>query len=96
MIVHINGQTVLVSGVRNLDKNDAARLRDELEIAMARRCRQVDVDLSQTKSVDSVGLGVLLRAWMDCGRVRLLNAPDLVRQFLDLTRQRRRFEFVQI
>lgn len=96
MNVQIRGETVRVSGVRNLDCEHAADLRNELEYALRRSCQRVDIDLSQTRSVDSAGLGVLLGAWMACGRVRLLNVPAVVRQLLDLTRQRHKFELAQV
>jgi anti-anti-sigma regulatory factor len=95
MNVRITGETVRVTGLRQLGGDDALILRAELEEALETHCHRVEVDLSQTDGVDSSGLGVLVSAWMVCGRVRLLNTPPLIRQFLDLTRQRQKFELAQ-
>lgn len=95
MNVRITGETVQITDLRQLGGDDAAVLRTELEDALKAHCHRVDVDLSQTCGIDSTGLGVLLAAWKECGRVRLINTPPMVRQFLDLTRQRQKFELAQ-
>jgi len=69
----------------------------ETHLTEAHQC--VDVDLSHTDLMDSVGLGMLIwllkRVGRHEGRVRLLNPPIAIRRVLDLTRLHRLFEVVE-
>ncbi len=56
------GAAVVVVPCRSLDAGCAARARHELEQAQAARPVRLVVDLSECRSIDAAGLGVLLEA----------------------------------
>ena len=99
MKVSSQGETVNVSGIRELGAANSQSFRDEVRGAMGQGLRNIDIDLSQTTFVDSCGLGALIslhKATCDRkGAVRLINPTPPVQQILELTRMHRIFEIIQ-
>src|ERR1043166_271907 len=99
MKLQVNNDTLQVSGVKELSATNANLFRDEVRTAFADSHRHIEVDLSQTRAVDSCGLGALVAlhksAQHQGGTLRLLNPTPPVQQMLELTRMHRIFEIVQ-
>jgi anti-sigma B factor antagonist len=95
----IQGDTLSICGVRELNAENAGAFRDQIRSAMSDRLRNIEIDLSQAVFMDSCGLGALISlhraASNRSGLVRLLNPAIPVRQLLELTRMRRIFEIVE-
>jgi anti-sigma B factor antagonist len=94
-----NGDTLHISGVKELSAANANAVRDLARAALSESQRHIEIDLSQTAQVDSCGLGALVSLHkILCGRhgsLRLLNPTPSVQQILELTRMHRLFEIVR-
>ena len=95
MILQISGKTIEVSCVRDLGGANAQVFRDEVLDAQQTATDSLDLDLSQTRSLDSHGLGALLHLQKAFKNVRLRNPTPQVLQLLELTRMESRFDIVQ-
>ncbi len=99
MKVQTNGETLNVSGVKELGASNSNSFRDQVRAALTEAQKFIEIDLSQTNFVDSCGLGALISLHKTiCGRnglVRLLNPTPPVQQILELTRMHRIFEIVK-
>jgi anti-anti-sigma factor len=95
----VQGDTLAIGGVRELNSANAADFRDQIRSAMSARLKNIEIDLSKVIFMDSCGLGALISlrrcACSRSGFVRLLNPATPVRQMLELTRMYRIFEIVQ-
>jgi anti-sigma B factor antagonist len=95
----VQGDTLNVQGVRELNFANAGAFRDQVRSAMSEAMRNIEIDLSEATFMDSSGLGALITlhraAFSRNGLVRLLNPGAQVRQILELTRMRRIFEIVE-
>jgi anti-sigma B factor antagonist len=93
-----DGTTLRVSAVSELSAANANSFRDETRQALGNEQRNIEIDLSQTASVDSCGLGALVALHKTAssrgGILRLLNPTPPVQQILELTRMHRIFEVV--
>ena len=91
------GQTLNVSGIKELGAANSQLFRDEVKAALTGE-KNIDIDLSETTFVDSCGLGALISLHKTTcnrnGTVRLLNPTPPVQQILELTRMHRIFEIV--
>jgi anti-sigma B factor antagonist len=98
MKVQAQGETLNVSGVKELGAANSNNFRDEVRGAMTDTQRNIEIDLSQTMFVDSCGLGALISLHKTTcnrkGTVRLVNPTPPVQQILELTRMHRIFEIV--
>jgi anti-sigma B factor antagonist len=99
MKLNIEGNTVLVSGVKELGAANANQVRDQVKASMSDGQKNIDFDLSETTFVDSCGLGALIAihktACSRNGSLRLLHPLPPVQQILELTRMHRIFEIVK-
>ncbi|MEW6304974.1 MAG: STAS domain-containing protein [Verrucomicrobiota bacterium] len=101
MRIEQQGQTLNVSGIRELGAANANLFRDEVHAALPGELRMIEIDLSQTNFVDSCGLGALVSLYKRANQqnggitVRLLNPTPSVQQVLELTRMHHLFEIVQ-
>ena len=99
MKMQIQGDTLRISGIKEIGAANANAFRDEARLAMTEAQRNVEIDLSETTFIDSCGLGALIALHKTaCGRkgvLRLLNPPPPVQQILELTRMHRIFEIVK-
>lgn len=99
MNIQPQGNTLAVSDITELNAGNATSFRDQVRAAFAETRNNIDIDLSQTKFVDSAGLGALVAlrktAAEHKGGVRLINPSPHVQQILELTRLHRVFEIVR-
>jgi len=99
MMIKTHGDTLQISGVKELGAANSNIFRDEARAAMTETQRNIEIDLSETLFVDSCGLGTLIAlhktACSRKGMVRLVNPTPSVQQILELTRMHRIFEIVK-
>lgn len=89
-----------VTGLRELNAANAQAFRYALALAMSHDLRAIEIDLSQTQSVDGVGLGALVAIYETAKEqrkregfaMRLTNPTSTVQQMLELARLHRLFE----
>lgn len=98
MKVEANGETLKVSGIKELGAANSQVFRDEVRSAFSEPQKNIQIDLSETNFVDSCGLGALISLHKTTcnrnGTVRLMNPTPPVQQILELTRMHRIFEIV--
>jgi len=96
MNITSEGNTLQVAGLAELNAANAGAFRDQVRAAIQPQHSFVVLDFSQTRFVDSSGLGALISIHKSiCGRggmVRILNPIPSVQQILELTRMHRIFE----
>ena len=99
MKTQVRGDTLEISEVKELGAANANVFRDDARKAMTNGQRNIDIDLSQTRFVDSCGLGALIALHKTAcdrkGRMRLVNPTAPVQQILELTRLHRILEIVK-
>ena len=99
MTIRTHGDTLQISGVKELGAANSNSFRDEARAAMTESQKNIEIDLSETSFVDSCGLGTLIAlhktACSRKGMVRLVNPTPSVQQILELTRMHRIFEIVK-
>lgn len=99
MKVQICGDTLSITGLKELGSSNANSFRDHAKAALTDANKIIEIDLSQTMFVDSCGLGALISlhkiACTRSGQVRLLNPTPPVQQILELTRMHRIFEIIK-
>jgi anti-sigma B factor antagonist len=99
MNVMVDGDTLRVSGVKELGAANSNSVRDQIRSALTNGERNIEIDLSETSFLDSCGLGALIAlhktACARNGTLRLVNPPPAVQQILELTRMHRIFEIVK-
>jgi anti-sigma B factor antagonist len=99
MKIEMRGDTVQISNVKELGAANANVFRDQARGAMTEAQRNIEIDLSQTRLVDSCGLGALIALHKTVcdrkGRLRLINPTSAVQQILELTRMHRILEIVR-
>ena len=99
MKLEINGDTLRISAVKELSATNANSFRDETRRAFGTDQLNIEIDLSQTNSVDSCGLGALVALHKTAasrgGALRLLHPNPAVQQILELTRMHRILEVIK-
>ena len=99
MKIQYQPKTLILSEIPELNATNSAALRDDARAALKDDLTNLDVDLSQTRFVDSSGLGTLIALHKTMcsrgGAVRILNPTSSVQQILELTRLHRVFEIVK-
>ena len=99
MKIQMRGDTLEISEVKELGAANANLFRDNARKAMTNGQQNIDIDLSQTRFVDSCGLGALIALHKTAcdrkGRLRLVNPTSAVQQILELTRLHRVLEIVK-
>jgi anti-sigma B factor antagonist len=98
MKVETTGETLQVSGLKELGEGNATIFRQQVLSALKKHQRKIDVDLSEMTFVDSRGLGALLELKQtfdeQSGAIRLRNPSPPVLQILEFTRMNSVFEIV--
>jgi anti-sigma B factor antagonist len=94
------GQCLSVSEIVELTAANSAYFRDEVRAALNDSSSVIEINLSQTRFMDSSGLGALFalyRATAQNGGVvlRLLNPIPEIEQLLELTQMQQLFEIVK-
>ena len=99
MKIQQQGTTLLVGGLTELNAANAPGFRDAVRSALTPQTTHLDVDLSETKFLDSSGLGALIALHKSVvankGVLRILHPTPTAQQILELTRLHRVFEIVK-
>jgi anti-sigma B factor antagonist len=100
MKIENQGERLSVSDIPELTAENSARLRDEFRSALNDSSSVIEINLSQTRFMDSSGLGVLYSLYRaTAGRdgivLRLLNPIPEIEQLLELTQMSQLFEIVR-
>ena len=95
-----HGSRLSISEIPELTAVNSAYFRDELRTALSASPTVIEIDLSQTRFLDSSGLGVLFALYRACIRdtgvtIRLLNPRPEIEQLLELTQLRQLYEVVR-
>jgi len=98
MKVQTRGDTLAITGLKELAAANSQSFRDQVRSALTDEQKNIEIDLSQTMFVDSCGLGALIALHKAVcerqGQVRLLQPTPPVRQILELTRMHKIFDIV--
>src|SRR5882724_4445634 len=94
------GQCLTISGIPELTAVNSANFRDEVRAGMLESPAVIEIDLSETRFVDSSGLGALFALYRAVGPggsvvLRLLKPRPEIQQLLELTQMQQLFEIVQ-
>ncbi|MDB6021821.1 MAG: rsbV [Pedosphaera sp.] len=99
MKMHVEGETLHISGLTALGIANSSDFRNQTREALTSDQKNIDIDLSEMEHLDSCGLGTLISLHKTTsvrqGAVRLLNPTPGVQQILELTRMHRIFEIVK-
>src|SRR6476620_8718288 len=99
MKVQTRGDTLAITGLKELAAANSQSFRDQVRTALSEEQKNIEIALSQTMFIDSCGLGALISLHKAVcarqGQIRLLHPTPPVRQILELTRMHRIFEIVQ-
>ncbi len=99
MKIQYRDKTLALSDISELNASNSGAMRDDARAALRTEITTIDVDLSQTRLVDSSGLGALIARNKTMstrgGGVRIINPTPSVQQILELTRLHRVFEIVK-
>jgi anti-sigma B factor antagonist len=97
MIIERTTDTLLVRDLPQLNLVNSSEFRDQTRAALTSQTK-LEIDLSQTRLVDSSGLGALISLHKTMvgrkGHVRILHPSATVQQILELTRLHLVFEIV--
>lgn len=100
MKIDNQGQCLTISEIPELTAVNSAHFRDEVNSVLPGSPPVIEIDLSQTRFVDSSGLGALFALYRSTAQrngivLRLLNPRPEIRQLLELTQMQQLFEIVQ-
>ena len=102
MKIEHDGNTLRVSDIAELNAINASSFRDEVRAAMPAAPEAIEIDLSQTRFVDSSGLGALFALYKTAnnnGRdgvtLRLINPRPSIQQLFELTQLHQLFEITK-
>ena len=92
--------TLSVTGIRELSAANAHSFRSAMARALSADLRMIEIDLSQTQTVDGAGLGALVSLYETANQhrrhedltLRLTNPTPTVQQMLELARLHYLFE----
>ena len=89
-----------VSEIPELTAVNSAHFRDEIRSALPEPPSVIEIDLADTRFMDSSGLGALFALYRATGQgtgviLRLLNPRPEIQQLLELTQMQQLFEIVQ-
>jgi anti-sigma B factor antagonist len=97
--MHFQDTTLALSGITELNGANSVAVRDEVRAALKTGLTTIDIDLSETRFVDSSGLGALIALHKTMcargGNVRIIDPRPSVQQILELTRLHRVFEIIK-
>jgi anti-sigma B factor antagonist len=99
MKIEHDGNHLRVSDILELNAVNASNFREEVRAAMPKTPESIEIDLSQTRFVDSSGLGALFALYKSAnnGRdagvtLRLVNPKPSIQQLFELTQLHQLFE----
>ena len=94
------GKCLSISEIPELTAVNSASFRDEISAVLPGAPSIIEIDLSQTRFVDSSGLGALFALYRTNAQregvvLRLLNPRPEIQQLLELTQMQQIFEIVR-
>lgn len=97
MKIENDGQELRISEIPELTAVNSGSFREEVRAALPDSPTLVEIDLSQTRFLDSSGLGALFALYRSTRQgsdvtLRLLNPTREVQQLLELTQMQQLFE----
>lgn len=101
MKIEHEGNNLRISDIVELNAVNASAFRDEVRAAMPQMPESIEIDLSQTRFVDSSGLGALFALYKtastsnDGVALRLLNPRPPIQQLFELTQLHQLFEIIR-
>jgi anti-sigma B factor antagonist len=100
MKIETHGTVVSVSEIQELTAANSSRFRDEVNGAFTGTTSLIEINLSQTRFMDSSGLGALFALYRATTKqegvtLRLLNPLPEIQQLLELTQMQQLFEIVK-
>jgi anti-sigma B factor antagonist len=99
MKLEIRGDTLAIGELVELGANNCQLFRDQVYAALPESLRNIEVDLSSMRYLDSCGLGALISlqktATRRNGTMRVLNPSPRVQLLFDVTRMQRVFEVIR-
>ena len=100
MIIRNEGQTLKISDIAELTAVNSGSFREDVTAALRDSPTVIEIDLAQTRFMDSSGLGALFALYRTVGEasgtaLRLLNPTPEIQQLLELTQMQQLFEIVQ-
>lgn len=101
MKIEHEGKNLRVSDIAELNAVNASSFRDEVRAAMPTDPGMIEIDLSQTRFVDSSGLGALFALYKaannnhDGVTLRLVNPRPSIQQLFELTQLHQLFEIAR-
>jgi len=100
MKIESNGECLCISEIQELTAVTSASFRDGVGYALNESTSVIEIDLSQTRFMDSSGLGALFALYRatakrDAFVMRLLNPVPEIEQLLELTQMQQLFEIVR-
>lgn len=101
MKIEHDGNNLRVSDIAELNAVNASSFRDEVRAAMPTIPATIEIDLSQTRFVDSSGLGALFALYKAASNgndgviLRLLNPRPSIQQLFELTQLHQLFEITK-
>ncbi len=99
MKIENHGEKLCISDILELSAVNSKQFREEVQAAMPSAPDAIEIDLSQTRFVDSCGLGALFALYRSTGNgrtsLRLLNPTPSIQQLFELTQMHQLFEIVK-
>ena len=100
MKIENQGQCLSISEIPELTAVNSAHFRDEVRASMSAMPSVIEINLSQTRFMDSSGLGALFVLYRAASKgkgviLRLLNPTPEIQQLLELTQMQQLFEIVK-
>jgi len=100
MKIENDGQKLTVSGIPELTAVNSEQFREDIRAALPPELHQIEIDLSETRFVDSCGLGALFALYKSARHdgavsLRLLNPGPQIEQLFELTQMHQLFEIVK-
>jgi anti-sigma B factor antagonist len=94
------GKCLSISEIHELTAVNSALFRDEVQARLGDSPSTIEINLSQTKFMDSSGLGALFALYRATAQrhgvvLRLLNPTPEIQQLLELTQMQQLFEIVR-
>jgi len=94
------GECLSISEIQELTAVNSASFRDNVQTALGGSPAVVEVNLSQTRFMDSSGLGALFALYRSTAQrngvvLRLVNPKPEIQQLLELTQMQQLFEIVR-
>jgi anti-sigma B factor antagonist len=100
MKIESQGNSLMISEVDELTAVNSSSFRQEVEIALGGAPSVIEINLSQTRFMDSSGLGALFALYRATAQrtdvvLRILNPTPEIQQLLELTQMQQLFEIVR-